>query len=101
MKKVICRRDPYEATGNEIKEWWKRIFEIEKATSPSLFHENVTRFIETNMTGESSQAPIINFTVRDPTKCKIKGRPHNASRILTGMQQAQDAKQRACSLCGK
>lgn len=97
-EKVICRRDLYEAIGKDLQEWRKKIEETEKIQMSSVLIENV----ESNIDGRGSQAPILNFTIRDPAKCKTKGRPRNASRIPTGMQESQDSKQkRNCSSCGQ
>ena len=96
-EKVICHRELYEQLKNTIHESLKRVHEIEKIQMLPLLTNNVE-----SSTAEGSQATQLNFTIRDPAKCKTKGRPKIASRIPTGMQEAQDLKQKKnCNLCGQ
>ena len=96
-EKVICHMELYEELKNKIHESLKRIDEIEKIQLSPLLTNNVE-----SSTEEGSQATQLNFTIRDSAKCKTKGRPKIASRIPTGMQEAQDLKQkRNCNLCGQ
>ncbi|XP_074355907.1 protein FAR1-RELATED SEQUENCE 5-like [Apium graveolens] len=100
--KIITRRDLYEVMEREIKMWWNKVGEIGNKQMPPPVSVSVDDFSEVNITDKSPQEMMFNFTISDPKKCKTKGRPRNASRIPTGMQQSQDLKQkRVCGSCGQ
>ncbi|KAK1365826.1 hypothetical protein POM88_041387 [Heracleum sosnowskyi] len=79
-------------------------FDVNDARQKALDTEVTLQHL--GSTGQSSQASTVmsNVTIRDPSKCKTKGRPKKATRIPSGIHVAQSqttTKKCTCKTCGE
>ncbi|KAK1354471.1 hypothetical protein POM88_047727 [Heracleum sosnowskyi] len=92
--KAVRRREFLVAATNCLDNLSEQIDVIE-AKKYDIFTEVTEVSRQTTSTSQISQ-----ITVRDPIKCKTKGRPKKATRILSGKQASQlQVKTRLCRKC--
>ncbi|KAL6558720.1 hypothetical protein OROMI_019070 [Orobanche minor] len=97
--KVICHTELYDLTCTTIKELWKAVLNFEDAHQDQLNEDVETNNNVRLMNGDSQTTLPSQITIRDPSRCKTKGRPRVCSRILTGMQASQIEAQKQIRTC--
>lgn len=91
FNRVVRRREFLVATNSCLGNLTEQLDLIEEEQSSKV----------TEVGNEVSYASNISqITIRDPSKCRTKGRPKVARRILSGKQASQiQAKPRTCKKC--
>lgn len=98
--KVICHKGLYDSTYTTVIELWKNTLAFEDASRNQL-NEIVEGSKDDKLDKEVSQHTLpFQITIRDPNKCKTKGRPRVCNRIPTGMQASQAETQKQSRTCG-
>lgn len=100
--KRSCHRELYDPTYTTITELWKNVFNFEDARQDQL-NKDAETSKDVGLMNEVSQITLPSqITIRDPSRCKTKGRPRVCNKIPTGMQASQIEAQKqliTCSNC--